>query len=51
MNGAVALGAEAVAAVAVLRGFVPRTGGGRGVGSAEPELVTAGTSASLPSID
>jgi MFS family permease len=51
MNGAVALGAEAVAALAVLRGFVPRTGGGRGVGSAEPELVTAGTSASLPSID
>ena len=51
MNGAVALGVEAVAAVAVLRGFVPRTGGGRGVGTAEPELVTAGTSASLPSID
>lgn len=51
MNGAVVLGVEAVAVAAVLRGFVPRTGGGRGVGSAEPELVTAGTSASLPSID
>jgi MFS family permease len=49
MNGAVALGAEAVAAVAVLRSGI-RVGGTRGRGSGEtrPE---AGTSASLPSVD
>jgi MFS family permease len=35
MNGAVAFGAEAIAAVAVLRGYVPGIGGGRGSGSAE----------------
>ena len=49
MNGAVAFGAEALAAVAVLRGFVPRVGGGRGRGSREAQP-TAGTSTSLPSI-
>jgi MFS family permease len=49
MNGAVTLGAEVVAAVAVLRGGM-RVGGARGRGSNEmrPE---AGSSASLPSVD
>jgi MFS family permease len=50
MNGAISLGAEAVAAVAVLRGFVPRVGGGRGNGSSElmrPKMVTNAGSASV----
>jgi anaerobic selenocysteine-containing dehydrogenase len=53
MNGAVAFGAEAIAAIAVLRGFVPRTGGGRGARSvdATPVQVGANASPSLPSID
>jgi MFS family permease len=46
MNGAISLGAEVVAAVAVLRGSA-RVGGGRGDGSADP----ARAAASLPSID
>ena len=46
MNGAISLGAEVVAAVAVLRGYA-RVGGGRGDGSADP----ARAAASLPSID
>ena len=50
LNGAVVLAAEAVAAVAVLRGYV-RVGGGRGGGSAKPARATVGGDASLPSID
>jgi len=50
LNGAVVLAAEAVAAVAVLRGYV-RLGGGRGDGSAKPARATVGGDASLPSID
>src|SRR5664279_1115367 len=48
LNGAVVLAAEAVAAVAVLRGYV-RVGGGRGGGSAKPARATVGGDASLPS--
>jgi len=51
MNGAVALGAEAVAGLAVLRGYVPTGGGGRDDGSAMPAKATAGGGASLPAID
>jgi len=50
MNGAITFGAEAVATVAVLRGFV-RVGGGRGSGSAESVRPTVSKAASLPSID
>jgi hypothetical protein len=50
MNGAVALGAEAVAAVAVLRGYVQTGGGGDG-GSAEPARMTASRGARSPAID
>jgi MFS family permease len=50
MNGAVALGAEAVAAVAVLRGYVP-TGGGRNGGSAEPARMTVSRGARSPAIE
>ena len=44
---------EAIAAIAVLRGFVPRTGGGRGARSvdATPVQVGANANPSLPSID
>ena len=41
MNGAVTLGAEAVAAIAVLRGAVPRIGQGR-PSSAAPVPASAG---------
>ena len=51
MNGAVTLGAEAVAAVAVLRGHVPRTGGDRAGGSAEFEPATINRGGNSPSID
>jgi MFS family permease len=53
MNGAVAFGAEAIAAIAVLRGFVPRTGGGRGARSVDATPVQVGANASpgLRSID
>jgi len=50
MNGAIAFGAEAIAAVAVLRGRV-RIGGGRSGGVAEPEWAAAGARARVPSID
>ncbi|MGO9180014.1 MAG: MFS transporter [Candidatus Limnocylindrales bacterium] len=50
MNGAVALGAEAVAAVAVLRGYVQTGGGGDG-GSAEPARMTASRGARSPAIE
>jgi hypothetical protein len=47
MNGVIALGAEAIAAVAVLRGFVPRIGAGAGTaaGAGAGVGVTAGASA------
>ena len=51
MNGAVTLGAEAVAAVAVLRGRVPRLGGGEPGGPSEPGPPPVARGASLPSID
>jgi hypothetical protein len=51
MNGAVTLGAEAVAAVAVLRGHVSRTGGGRAGGSAEFVPATINRGGNSPSID
>ena len=51
MNGAVTLGAEAVAAVAVLRGHVSRTGGGRAGGSAELVPATINRGGNSPSID
>ncbi|MGD0019392.1 MAG: MFS transporter [Candidatus Limnocylindrales bacterium] len=44
MNGAVAFGAEAIAAVAVLRGRVPRVGAGASAGAG----VTAGVAAGVP---
>ena len=54
MNGVVTFGAEAVAAVAVLRGHVPRIGDGAGGGergrSAEPARAAAGP-AGVPSLD
>jgi hypothetical protein len=50
MNGAIAFGAEAIAAVAVLRGRM-RIGGGRSGGVAEPEWAAAGARARVPSID
>jgi MFS family permease len=49
MNGAVALGAEAVAAIAVLRGAVPGMGQGRSSGVA-PKPAAAGPGAA-PSVD
>ena len=51
MNGAVALGAEAVAAIAVLRGAVPGAGPGRRGGQPEPLAATAGRDAGAPSVD
>ena len=53
MNGAVTFAAEAIAGIAVLRGFVPRTGGGRGARSAAaaPAKGAASVSPTLPSID
>ena len=53
MNGAVTFAAEAVAGIAVLRGFVPRTGGGRGAdtAAAAPAKGAASVSPTLPSID
>jgi MFS family permease len=48
MNGGLALGAEGVAALAVLRGHVPT---GRGGGSAEPTRTTASGGASSVAID
>jgi len=53
MNGAVTFAAAGVAAVAVLRGFVPRTGGGRGARSVEatPLEVVAPIGSSLRSAD
>jgi MFS family permease len=53
MNGAVALGAEAIAAFAVLRGFVPGVGRGRGDGSSGSAKGKATVSAtgSVPTID
>ena len=48
MNGAIAFGAEAVAAVAVLRGFV-RVGGGGGSGSADPSPAAEKRAAGLAS--
>src|SRR5450759_1577215 len=52
MNGAICLGAQAVAGVAVLRGHIRVDGGGgRGRGSGTPGPAPAPQSASLPSID
>jgi MFS family permease len=51
MNGGVALIAEVLAGVAVLRGRVPWAGGGRGNGSGDTAPASAGTEASLPAID
>jgi MFS family permease len=53
MNGAVTFAAEAIAGIAVLRGFVPRTGGGRGARStaAAPAKGAASVRPTLPSID
>jgi MFS family permease len=53
MNGAVTFAAAGVAAVAVLRGFVPRTGGGRGARSVEATSleVVAPIGSSLRSAD
>ncbi len=50
MNGAIALGAEVIAAVAVLRGGV-RVGGGRSGGVSEPERAVAAARVGVPSID
>jgi MFS family permease len=43
MNGAVAFAAEAVIAVALLRGFVPRVGGGTGRAEDRAQVAPAGT--------
>jgi MFS family permease len=51
MNGGACLGAEVIAAVAVLRGFVPGVGGGQRHGQAEPAPVMTGGEASLPSTE
>ena len=53
MNGAVTFAAEAIAGIAVLRGFVPGVGGGRGARSAAaaPAKGAASVSPTLPSID
>jgi MFS family permease len=52
MNGALAFGSSAVAAVAVLRGHIRADGGGgRGRGSGTPGPAPAPQGASLPSID
>jgi MFS family permease len=48
VNGAVCLAAEVAAAIAVLRGAVPREGGG---GRAQMEPVPVGAGASLSSVD
>jgi len=50
MGGAMVLAAEAMAAAAVLRGYV-RTGGGRGGGATQGAQPTLSEGASLPSID
>jgi MFS family permease len=50
MNGAVTLGAEAVAAIAVLRGAVPRIGQGRSSGR-EPAPVATTPGTGVPSVD
>ena len=51
MNGAIALGAEAVAAVAVLRGAVAGVGPGRRGGQPEPLPARTGHVAGVPSVD
>ncbi len=51
MNGAIALGAEAVAAVAVLRGAVPGVGPGRRGSTAEPRPATGGRVPGVASLD
>lgn len=51
MNGAMACGSSAVAAVAVLRGRVPRVGRGNGIETAEPSPAAVATGSSLPQID
>jgi hypothetical protein len=51
MNGAVTFAAEAIAGIAVLRGFVPGIGGGRGSAAAAPAKGAASVSPTLPPID
>jgi hypothetical protein len=52
MNGALALGSSAIAAVAVFRGFVPRIGAGRGVDSVDnPPAASAQMPATLRQLD
>jgi MFS family permease len=51
MNGAIAFGAEAIAAIAVLRGAVPGIGKGRPSGKPEPLAVVPSAAARAPSID
>jgi len=51
MNGAMCFVAQAVAAVAILRGHIRVDGDGRGRGSGTPGPAPVPTGASLPSID
>jgi predicted MFS family arabinose efflux permease len=51
MNGAVALGAETIAAFAVLRGYVPGVGRGRGDGSSGSAKATVSATGSLSTVD
>jgi MFS family permease len=51
MNGAVALGAEAIAGIVVLRGAVPGIGQGRSSGRTEGAAASAAPAAGVPTLD